>query len=454
VNDTALPVDTAAAAFLRRVQMVAARARARGLAVSSDQVAVLVRAAGLVDVTDRGALKRVAGIALAGDVEDLRVLEAVIDEVFPRTSAVPPGTTTGSDIRARLLDAVLRGDVLEAELLGRFSADLAGQWDAEATVSVRRGSQRVLRALDLSELMRRAMATHELGEGGERAVMQRETLAGFERALMTELRRRQDDNVVDSEHSGLSDSSTGDVLDADLLHLSEGELAELRELVRPLARRLAARARRRRERHRRGRLDVPRTQRRALGTGGVPLQPVSRRRRTQHPDVVVLCDVSGSMADYARFTLTLLQALVDELPRLRVFVFVDGVGEVTALLRSARDLWDARALVLQPGVVAGDGHSDYGRVLTAFAAQRDGALSTRTTLIVIGDARARGEDPRADALARLATRVAGIQWLNPEAHPMWSEGDSEMATYAPICGQVHEVTTLRQLANWAEKFVI
>jgi uncharacterized protein len=453
VNQAALPIDTAAsgAEFLHRLQLVAARARARGVAVSTDQVALLVRAAGLIDVTERAALKRIAGISLAGDVDDLAVIDTIVDEVFPRISADPatPAGVSGPDLRERLLDAVTRGDALDAELLGALGADLAGHGDGGAAISVRRGSQRVLRALDLSELMRRAMASQDLGDDAQHSTVQRATLAAFERALAAELRRRQIDDP-----SLATDPGPADALDADLLHLSETELAQLRELVRPLARRLAARARRRREPSRRGRLDVPRTQRRALGTGGVPLQPVLKRRRRQRPDVVVLCDVSGSMADYARFTLTLLQALVDELPRLRAFVFVDGVGEVTGLLRTSHDMWDARALLLHPGVVVGDGHSDYGHVLTTFAARRDSALSTRTTLVVIGDARARGGDPRIDALAALEPRVAAIHWLNPEPRAQWGDGDSEMAAYAPFCSQVREIRTLRQLAGWVERLVI
>jgi uncharacterized protein with von Willebrand factor type A (vWA) domain len=453
VNQPAPPATTldASSEFLLRLQLLVARARARGVAVSADQVALLVRSAALVDVSERAALKRIVGITLAGGVDDLVILDGVVDEVFPRISdaAALGGLDAPRSLRERLLDAVTRGDALEAEMLGQLSVDLLAPAADAGAVSVGRASQRVLRALDLSELMRRAQASQELGADAARATLQRETLATFERALLAELRRRRIDTGSEE-----TESWSADVLDADLLHLSARELSELRELVRPLAHRLAARARRRRERSRLGRLDVPRTQRKALGTGGVPLQPVLRRRRRQRPDVVVLCDISGSMADYARFTLTLLQALVDELPRLRVFVFVDGVAEVTALLSSTHDLWDARALLLHPGVVVGDGHSDYGRVLTTFAAQRHGALSSRSTLVVIGDARTRGGDPRADALAELRVRVAASHWLNPEPRNLWGEGDSEIAAYRPSCDGVHEVRTMRQLARWVERLAV
>jgi uncharacterized protein len=160
------------------------------------------------------------------------------------------------------------------------------------------------------------------------------------------------------------------------------------------------------------------------------------------------------MADYARFTLTLLQALVDEVPRLQAFVFVDGVSDVTALLSTGHDLWDTSALLLHPGVVVGDGHSDYGHVLRTFAAGRADTLSSRSTLVVIGDARTRGADPRPDVLAGIASRFAAVHWLNPEPREQWDTGDSEMAAYVTCCRQVHEVRTLRQLADWAEHLVI
>jgi uncharacterized protein with von Willebrand factor type A (vWA) domain len=268
----------------------------------------------------------------------------------------------------------------------------------------------------------------------------------FETALLEELRRRQ------PEPTEASAAGDPDPLDADLLHLSAAEIQALRELVRPLARRLAARARRRRRQRRVGRLDVPRTQRRALGTGGVPLEPVLRRRHSDRPRLVVLCDVSGSMADHTRFTLALLQALLEELPGLSTFVFVDGVADVTGLL-SGGDLLDARALLLQPGVVVGDGHSDYGRVLRTFAAQQLSTLSSRTTLVILGDARARGLDPGSEALATLAARAGSLHWLNPEPRDEWSTADSQAMTYLPHCTGMHEVRSLRQLAHWVEGLV-
>ncbi len=443
-------LSDAAALFLGRLQQVVARARARGVAVSVDQGADLVRAAGLVDVTDRGALQRVVGVTLAGCLDDLPVLARVVDEVFP-TPAPRTGPAASQDdatVRDRLLAALTAGDAQEAALAGADAADLAGAGSGKQPLSARRGTQRVLRALDLSDLLRRAVNTDTAPDADRetRNKQRQQALNAFEAALLRELRRRQPDR----SQTGAAEEA--DPLDADLLHLSAAEIQALRQLVRPLARRLAARARRRRRQRRIGRLDVPRTQRRALGTGGVPLEPVLRRRHHDRPHVVVLCDVSGSMADHTRFTLALLQALLEELPGLRTFVFVDGVAEVTRLLGGG-DLLDARALLLQPGVVVGDGHSDYGRVLSTFAAEQLATLSPRTTLVILGDARARGLDPAPQALAALAARAGTVHWLNPEPRDAWGAADSQALTYQPHCTGMHAVRSLRQLAQWVEQLV-
>ncbi len=442
-------IPEAAELFLGRLQQVVARARGRGVAVSVDQNADLVRAAGLMDVTDRGALRRVVGVTLAGCLDDLPVLDRVVDEVFPAaTGATGAGPAADTEVRDRLLGALTAGDPQQAALAGADAADLAAAGHGEP-LSARRGAQRVLRALDLSDLMRRAVGSDQTrdAERETKGKQRQQAMDAFEAALLNELRARQPDPMGTA-----AAAEDPDPLDADLLHLSATEIQALRELVRPLARRLAARARRRRQQRRVGRLDVPRTQRRALGTGGVPLEPILRRRHSDRPQVVVLCDVSGSMADHTRFTLALLQALLEELPGLRTFVFVDGVADVTRLL-SGGDLLDARALLLQPGVVVGDGHSDYGRVLSTFVAEQLPTLSPRTTLVILGDARARGLEPGPQALAALATRAGSVHWLNPEPRDAWSADDSQALTYLPHCTGMHEVRSLRQLAQWVEQLV-
>ena len=218
--------------------------------------------------------------------------------------------------------------------------------------------------------------------------------------------------------------------------------------VRPLARQLARRVAQRRRLQRRGRLDVRRTMRRSLGSGGVPLYPAYRRRRASKADVVVLCDLSGSVAEFAQFTLTLVHALHHELARLRSFVFVDGVAEVTDLIDGAGDLPDPHHLLRRPGVVAADGHSDYGRAFERFwAAHAPTVLTAGTTLIVTGDARTNFRGAGLEAFRLMTEQARRTYWLNPEPRADWDHGDSCMGDYAPACSAVFEVRSLRQLAD-------
>jgi hypothetical protein len=162
---------------------------------------------------------------------------------------------------------------------------------------------------------------------------------------------------------------------------------------------------------------------------------------------VLLCDVSGSVAQYARFTFALVHALQDELRHVRSFAFVDGVAEVTDLFgRATYDVAVGR-LVERPGVVRLDGHSDYGAVFRGFEAEHAGDVTARTTVVVLGDARSNYRDPGAAAFGELARRARRVYWLHPEPTSAWDEEDAVMAAYLPHCHGAYEVRSLRQLGD-------
>lgn len=443
--------EQAAVALLARLGQLTRAARTAGLAVTVGQLADLTTAVGLLDVTTRSALQRAVAVTLATGADDLPVLAALVDAMFPGpTPAVDAAGAGSSDIAD--LQALLAATLRDAEsapppqALAVLAADLA----PATPMSVRSAEQRVLRALDLSALLQRALrddAADHLSKL-ERGLARRERedrLAAFERELAAELRRRAaaregHQEVAPPEH----------LLDLPLEGATPTQLAALRAAVRPLARRLAARARRRRTRARRGQLDVRRTVRRSLATGGVPIDPVLRRVRAQPHRLVVVCDISGSMADVARFCLSLLHALTAEIPRLRVFVFVDGVGEVTELLTSSPEVLTPLALLSRPGVVRGDGHSDYGAALRSLLDEHKHCLTADTTLVVLGDARVRDRDPQPRVVRDLKRRVRRLDWLDPDPQETWDTGDSAIAAYRPHCDRLVEVRTLRQLSAWVD----
>ena len=253
-----------------------------------------------------------------------------------------------------------------------------------------------------------------------------------------------------AEHEG--PTRVGDVgaLDVDIVRASAAQLDEMREAIRPLVRRLAARLRLRRQSARTGRVDMRRTARRSVATGGVPLDVVYRRPRAHKPEVFSLCDVSGSVADFAGFTLTLISALAAELAGTRTFAFVDAVDEITELVDRPAPVepWQ----IFQRGrVIGADGHSDYGAVLAQFW---DGygraGLTHRSTVVIAGDARTNYRPERAEQLAAIARRARAVYWLDPEPRAEWDTSDSALAAYAPYCARVFEVRTLRQLAAAVE----
>jgi len=189
------------------------------------------------------------------------------------------------------------------------------------------------------------------------------------------------------------------------------------------------------------------TVRRSLATGGAPFEPALRRVRPTKPSLIVLCDISGSVAEFARFTLMLLDALRSEMAGLRTFVFVDGVAEMTAVLARAQSTLDPRLLVMLPGVVADDGHSDYERALRSFVEHFDDALSPAATVLVTGDARTNHRGAGLDSLEVIRSRCRRLYWFNPEPAHEWGSTDSELHAYAELCDGVFEVRTLGQLAD-------
>jgi hypothetical protein len=225
----------------------------------------------------------------------------------------------------------------------------------------------------------------------------------------------------------------------------------MRQVIRPIARKLAARLARRR-RHQRGRANIRRTVRRSLASGGVPLDVVQDRPRAHKPELFVLCDISGSVADFSLFTLTLMSALSAEVARTRSFVFVDAVDEITDLLDTTSHAIEPWQIMRNTNVIGFDGHSDYGAVFEQFWQEYgDRDLTRSSTVIVTGDARTNHRGAGDEWFARIHERCRRVYWLNPEPREEWDTHDSEMATYARHCDSTSEVRNLRQLIVCVEQ---
>jgi uncharacterized protein len=371
-----------------------------------------------------------------------------------------PGVSTldlpGSDadlaqlLRDQLLHLLLDGDEEALRRFARQAVELLGRGQPSPS-GQSFFSYRVLRALSpdtlVSQLLAGLLAEGERGGLAEQVARQtvRERLAALRAAIEAEVRRR---TAAEKGRDKVAKNAVRPLADqVDFLRAQASDLAELRRAVAPLARRLAVRLSARRRLGREGRLDFRRTVRASLGTGGVPVVTHHRPRKVHKPELVVLCDVSGSVAGFSHFTLMLTQALREHFTGVRAFAFVDSTDEVTRFFRPGADVVDAVSRIgREADVVSFDGHSDYGNAFEVFADRWPAAVGPKTSLLVLGDGRTNYRPPGLPVVADLVRRSRSAHWLNPEPRRLWGSGDSAANRY----GEVIDMVECRNAAQLAE----
>ena len=238
--------------------------------------------------------------------------------------------------------------------------------------------------------------------------------------------------------------------DVDFMHASREEMASLRKAIYPLTRKLAVRLARKRRHGRKGPLDFRSTVRHSLSYGGVPAEPKFKYPRPSKPEIFVVADISGSVAAFARFTLHLVYAISNQFSKVRAFVFIDGVDEVTRMFEGVEDISEAVHRVnTEADVVWVDGHSDYGHAFEVFWQRWGKEIGPKTTVMILGDARNNYHASQSWVLKEIEKRARHLYWLNPEPKSYWDTGDSIVGEYANHCDGTFECRNLRQL----EKFV-
>jgi uncharacterized protein with von Willebrand factor type A (vWA) domain len=235
--------------------------------------------------------------------------------------------------------------------------------------------------------------------------------------------------------------------------MSEEELTRLRGEVTRLARKLKQLAALRPRLGRRGRLDARRTLRRAVATGGIPFRLVHKRRRIDKPRLVVLCDISDSVRHVSRFMLQFAYTLQELFSKVRSFVFVSDLGECTELFKE-NEIQRAVDLTYSGGIVNVYANSNFGRAFRLFEQRHLEAVTAKTTVLVIGDARNNYNPAEAWALGAIRERARRVLWLNPEPPASWSFGDSAMRDYEPYCDRVETVGNLAQLAKVVDTLIL
>jgi len=421
--------------------------RTAGVPVGVTEHVDAARAVTAVSFADRALVKQALGATLAKTRGDWVTFETVFDAYFSVAGAgADDGPEADAAFARRLEHTVALGDDRQLRLVAR---EAVRRFAALGTPpgGVHYHLFRTARRLGLTTLPERALAVAE-GSGAaltplesrlaRRTVVHRVDVLRDE--IEDEIRRRG----VLSARASAERPPTGVLpTDLDFRRASADELEQIRAAIQPLARRLAARLATTR-RTRRGRLDLRQTIRRSLGLGGVPLDPVVRHRRRSLPELMVLADVSRSVAAFSGFTLQLVQALSSQFGRVRSFAFVDGIEEVTDLVRDRAGM----AEVLRDRF---DGHSDYGAALQELWQGWGPEVTHRTTLLILGDARNNQHASRSWVLGELRRRARRVYWLNPEPTSSWDTGDSLMSEYATFTTEAVECRNLAQLERFVER---
>ena len=235
--------------------------------------------------------------------------------------------------------------------------------------------------------------------------------------------------------------------------LTPKEVQEMRDVIRELVRKLKDTVNRRYAVRSRGALDVKKTLRKAMQYQGVPIEMVYRKKPPRRGKIVVLCDVSGSVWSSARFMLNMLYSLQECFTKVRSFIFVAGLDEVTHFFED-HDVHQAIEKVMNEADIDYDTSTDYGLTFREFQARNMDVLNKKTTLIIIGDGRSNYANPEAAILDNMREKCRRLIWLNPETEMFWYSGDSEMRTYEGLCNEVRPCANLNQLTEFIRELVL
>ena len=364
---------------------------------------------------------------------------------------------TPEEMAEMLYNALANGDQAMMRAMARESVRRYAGMEPGRPVGGTYYLYRTLRNLDLDGVLEKLMQQEQDTSGEEMSQFEQrlqrdefsDRIDALKKEIEAEIRRRLvADRGVEAMAKTLRKPLPEDV---DFMHASREEMANLRKAIYPLTRKLAVRLARKRRRGRKGPLDFRHTIRTSLSYGGVPAEPKFRHPRPKKPEIVVIADISGSVAAFARFTLHLVYALSSQFTQVRSFVFIDGLDEVTKYFEQTDDITEAIHRVnSEADVVWVDGHSDYGHALEVFWNNYASGVGPKTSVLILGDARNNYHAPNSWIIKDLAERARNVFWLNPEPKSYWDTGDSIIGEYAGYCDGVFEVRNLRQLEKFAD----
>ena len=365
---------------------------------------------------------------------------------------------TPEELAQLLYQALMNGDEALLRALARQAVSRYAGMEPGRPVGGTYYLYRTLRNLDLDALLDQLMEATREQVGGELTPLEerleqdeyQSRIDAFRQEIEAEIRRRLvADRGVEAMAKTLRKPLPEDV---DFMHASRDEMASLRKALYPLTRKLAARLARKRRHGRKGPLDFRSTVRHSLSYGGVPAEPKFKYPRPAKPELMVVADISGSVAAFARFTLMLVYAIQGQFSKVRSFVFIDGIDEVTEYFKGVEDITEAVHRVnTEADVVWVDGHSDYGHAFEVFWERYGKDVGPKTTVLLLGDARNNYHAAQSWVVKEMRHKARHVYWLNPEPRSYWNTGDSIVGEYGMHTDGVYECRNLRQLESFVEK---
>jgi len=460
----------------RLVELVTAL-RSKGIPAGTSETVDAAAVIGVLGMSDRSQLREGLAAALVRRGGQREVFDMAFDIYFPAGVGAPQSALEVDedfdldDLRDLLAMALAENDARTLEQVAEIAIDLLGRVGTEGTPSGGFSAYQTLERLRPQTLLVQALEQRGQGGGGqgrgqgtgegsgsqgtgdfterlERDEV-RQNIERFREMVASEARRRTAEvrgRDVVTRHAVRSGTDRVDFLSA-----SKQQLEELARTVQPLSRKLATRLAARRRKGNRGRIDIRRTLRRSMSTGGVPMHPAYAKPHPSRPELVLLCDVSGSVAGFSGFTMHLVQALSGQFSKVRVFAFVNAMAEVTDLVKEESDDLAAR-IQREARITKWHTSSDYGEAFADFHADHMTAIGPRTAVLILGDARNNNQDPNFAALHDINQRARRTFWLNPEATMRWGLGDSVAPAYAEIV-EMYQCSNVEQLTRFITRLL-
>jgi uncharacterized protein len=365
---------------------------------------------------------------------------------------------TPEEMMAMLYQALMNGDDAMMRALARQAVSRFAGMEPGRPVGGTYYLYRTLRNLDLDNMLEKLMDAQREQLGGEMTPLEErlekdefdDRIEKFKKEIEAEIRRRL---VADRGAEAMAKTLRKPLPeDVDFMHASRDEMGNLKKALGPLTRKLQARLARKRKHERRGPLDFRATVRHSLSYGGVPAEPKFKYPRPSKPELIVVADISGSVAAFARFTLMLVYAMQNQFSKVRSFVFIDGIDEVTEFFKGVDDVTEAVHRVnTEADVVWVDGHSDYGHAFEVFWDKWGKEIGPKTTVLLLGDARNNYHASQSWVVKEIRAKARHVYWLNPEPKSYWNTGDSIVGEYGTHTDGVYECRNLRQLEGFVEK---